>query len=368
MSRLLLLVVLGTVLLAACTAAENHLERIEDLDLTNEVDGIAFPYVDARAGNCVVSQVHINIVTRVRDFKVDFLNMASIGQRIDPNQLVWQKIRDTFFSCMDAIVDRRVMGAPGGDAGEFLLALKVFEELTGYQLRQRHVSAYLKAFLEKTAKEAFFTHTTQVALQNLKTSCGVESLDVLNPPVSLVRTLWDQVILPENVGCRHLKYLLERPAEYGVRLELTQMLIRAFYMIMWNKEHPQFTTAASKLTFLVSDEPQPATEGTSGAPPTGTRGLVNVLTGPHCLSEGLAPTIAPKLDANSDSIYVTHYDAVQVLRRDLARFFTLLVRDHFSALNEVAMLSRMNVVGRHHLQKSVKYLTTSIPIYSVTFI
>jgi hypothetical protein len=307
--------------------------------------------------NCSVNQVHTNVVMRAKDFSAKNLNMEAIGQRTDPNELTWVKVQDTAFSCLGSVSTDKVLSTPGGDAGEFLLALKVFEELTGYQLRQRHVSAYLKSFLEKSSKTQFSFCTTKKAQATLSESVGAGEVNVLNPPVTLVRSLWDQVIMPDAVGDVHFKLALERAAEYEVRPELTQMLIRAFYMIMWNKEHPQFGSAAQKLNLRISQH------DIIESPP---KGLINLLTGTHCLAQGLAPLIQPKLESG-DAVFVNHYDSVQVMRHELARYFVALVRDRFSALNEITMLSRMNVVGRHQLQRTVLYLTKDIPVYTVTF-
>jgi len=306
--------------------------------------------------SCSVNQVHVNVVMRSKDFNKEKLNMEPVGERVNPNTLEWAKVADSSFGCLGTVTTQKGLSTPGGDAGEFLLALKVFEELTGYALRQRHVSAYLKSFLEKSSKNSFSFCTTEAANAALKESVGGEA-DLLNPPVTMVRALWDQVIMPDNIGCTHFKLALERAAEYEVRPELTQMLIRAFYMIMWNKEHPQFGSASDKLNLIVTDfnpEETPAA------------GLINMLTGTHCLAQGLAPLMAPKTEGGN-AMFINHYDSVQVLRHELARYFVALVRDRFSALNEITMLSRMNVVGRHQLQRTVLYLTKSIPVYTVTF-
>jgi len=306
--------------------------------------------------SCSVNQVHVNVVMRSKDFNKEKLDMTAVGERADPNTLEWAKVADGTFHCLGTVVGTEVLSTPGGDAGEFLLALKVFEELTGYALRQRHVSAYLKSFLEKSSKNQFTFCTTKSAQAALMESVGGE-VDIMNPPVTMVRSLWDQVIMPDNIGCTHFKLAMERAAEYEVRPELTQMLIRAFYMIMWNKEHPQFGSASDKLNLVVSDfdpvETKPA-------------GLINMLTGTHCLAQGLAPLMAPKLESGN-AMYINHYDSVQVLRHELSRYFVALVRDRFSALNEITMLSRMNVVGRHQLQRTVLYLTKDIPVYTVTY-
>jgi hypothetical protein len=340
--------------LVACAAAA----AVSRIELPDASDFPVFTQADAIAApNCSVNQVHVNVVMRSKDFNAAALNMEGVGNRMDPDNLEWVKVQDGSFSCLGAVGTDKVLSTPGGDAGEFLLALKVFEELTGYQLRQRHVSAYLKSFLEKSAKTRFTFCTTTKANTALIESAGAGEVNVLNPPVTLVRTLWDQVIMPDNVGCVHFKLALERAAEYEVRPELTQMLIRAFYMIMWNKEHPQFGSAAQKLNLQITE---PVTA--EAAP----KGLINLLTGTHCLAQGLAPLVAPKLESG-EAVYVNHYDSVQVMRHELARFFVALVRDRFSALNEITMLSRMNVVGRHQLQRTVLYLTKDIPVYTITF-
>jgi hypothetical protein len=47
-----------------------------------------------------------------------------IGQ---PSELTFVNIGDHHFSCLDGRINKPILGTPGGDAGEFILALNVYE-------------------------------------------------------------------------------------------------------------------------------------------------------------------------------------------------------------------------------------------------
>jgi len=48
-----------------------------------------------------------------------------------PKELSYVNVADQYFSCLDGRVDKSVLGVPGGDSGEFILALHVYENYLG---------------------------------------------------------------------------------------------------------------------------------------------------------------------------------------------------------------------------------------------
>lgn len=55
-----------------------------------------------------------------------------------PSELTFVNVAEAHFSCMDGRIDEKILGTPGGDAGEFVLALhvcnlmnKVYEGMIG---------------------------------------------------------------------------------------------------------------------------------------------------------------------------------------------------------------------------------------------
>merc|ERR1711918_217510 len=104
--------------------------------------------------------------------------------------------------------------------------------------------------------------------------------------------LLEVIVKPENVGCRHLKFMLQKPAEYQTKAEVVQMGIRAFHQVMWNKTFAGHT----KLCYILL----------KGAHKE--KAFVNIQTAQHCVDQGLAPLISPQTCYNS--MYVNHPEAM----------------------------------------------------------
>src|SRR5690606_33156580 len=56
----------------------------------------------------------------------------------------------------------------------------------------------------------------------------------LHPPDDLRAELLDALMVPDAVGCGHLRMMLEHPEEYRVRGELVRDFLRAFYLRLWD--------------------------------------------------------------------------------------------------------------------------------------
>lgn len=56
-----------------------------------------------------------------------------------PKELTYVNVADTHFSCVDGRVEGGVLGAPGGDLGEYILALHVYENMLGRPLSEQQV-------------------------------------------------------------------------------------------------------------------------------------------------------------------------------------------------------------------------------------
>jgi len=48
-----------------------------------------------------------------------------------PKELTYVNVADQHFSCLDGRTENAVLATPGGDAGEFILALHVYENIIG---------------------------------------------------------------------------------------------------------------------------------------------------------------------------------------------------------------------------------------------
>ena len=59
-----------------------------------------------------------------------------------PQELEWAHISQHYFSDIDGRSTEKMLSTPGGDLGEFLLAVSVFEDTTKTGLNANHFSPY----------------------------------------------------------------------------------------------------------------------------------------------------------------------------------------------------------------------------------
>ncbi len=149
-------------------------------------------------------------------------------------------------SCVDGREPHAVIGTPGGDAGELLLALAAAEQASGQQLAAREVSALLDAWLDAFGR--LYLHSDVHALEALRLAlirdarfasappiANVAAMEnmVRHPPRALEPVLLEHLVEPENVGCGHLRSMLLSPGSYQVRRELVVAVLRDIFERLW---------------------------------------------------------------------------------------------------------------------------------------
>jgi rhodanese-related sulfurtransferase len=173
--------------------------------------------------------------------------VAHVG---DPGAVRWVKLAAMVVSgklaCVDGRDDRGIIGTPGGNAGEFLLALGALEIATGTQVDADHVPELLAAYIDASGR--FYMHSDSHALQaliaRLQADPSVVHLlppDVPEdwrrftaaPPAAVRPVLLELLTTPMYIGCGHLRRTLLHPDRYGVRPELTRAFLRAIWELYW---------------------------------------------------------------------------------------------------------------------------------------
>jgi hypothetical protein len=214
-------------------------------------------------------------------------------------------------ACIDGRHDGPIVGAPGGDAGEFLLLLAALEKSSGLVFSQPEVLAILEAYMENEGR--FYLHTDRAALDALDASLrdlGISSWEsarnrgvsieewIADPPVGARPLLLRLLIEPPHVGCGHLKTMLEHPSNAGVRRGLVEAVIQAFLQMLWR--------GGAEPDFVVL-------EGTH------TEEAIVVVEGFGDVSGDQVPEIEPA--AHAPAIFVVHMPIRRALwRRNLELF------------------------------------------------
>ena len=194
----------------------------------------------------------------------------------DPDNIHWvlmdQLMDDTPEQCVDGRSSTGIIGTPGGNMGEFILALHAAELVTNKTTTNTQVSHIFKNYLLRF--NAFYMHTDTHALDHLKeelnknnlfkniptkTTKDIEKL-IRKPNPSIQSTLLEYLINPANIGCGHIKLMLSHPDEYSVRPKLIRSAIKAYFQALWEDTKLDYTVLAADhaeaavLTVLIEDK------------------------------------------------------------------------------------------------------------------
>jgi hypothetical protein len=95
-------------------------------------------------------------------------------------ELNYVKVPNFSFKCLDGRNTDDVMATPGGDAGEFILALTVYEDLVGggLVLTQDNVDNFFTQYLKVMTHPKFYMCTDDVAIAHLQKDLSVLSFNL----------------------------------------------------------------------------------------------------------------------------------------------------------------------------------------------
>jgi len=79
-------------------------------------------------------------------------------------------VPEVSFKCLDGRNANSVLGTPGGDAGEFILGLMVYEDLLGgnKKLTQDNVDMYLTLYLKSMKQQKFYMCSDDAAVDHVQ--------------------------------------------------------------------------------------------------------------------------------------------------------------------------------------------------------
>lgn len=282
----------------------------------------------------------------------------------DPRAVRWAKLASLLLhgrlSCVDGRDDTGVIGTPGGDSGEILLALAALENVTGRTLRAADVRELLDRRVETFGR--FYMHGDTHALNELikamradrRFDAAIENVReamqwrrfFTSPPPELRELLLEYVVQPPHVGCGHLKLMMQEHAQYGARVELVRDLVRSFFRMRW----------------------QGAADAEYVPLPGGHRegAVVNVRVEGELRSYTRIPLVSPK--GLGTQIFVNHPQVSGLLRREMASF--LCEQDDLvpvDAGRSAALLGEMGTIADRQMGLTLGRLAKGLPIFDATF-
>ena len=294
------------------------------------------------------------------------LTRAQIEAHIgDPHTVRWVKMAALQLhgktSCVDGRDDHGVIGTPGGDAGEFLLALTSIERATGKPFPFECMESVLRSYLDTFGH--FYIHSDTQAGNNLIKSMrgdprlapqlpGDSStpqdwrLFMTSPPEELREAIADHMVIPGNLGCGHLRLMLQHSERYLVRRELVELFLRTYVRMRWSGVHElEYVTLGGRHQ--------------EGA-------VVNIRLATGVWPFSRVPLISPA--RGSTQMFVNHPQIADFTREQVARFFTLhpefspIDEDHFGVLYK-----DMRRVAGTQLTATLGFLAAGLPIFDVVF-
>jgi len=263
-------------------------------------------------------------------------------------------------SCVDGRDDAGVIGTPGGDAGELLLALAAAEKASGATFTDAEVKRLLHRRIDVFGR--FYLHSDLSTLNSLIASMRKDArLDQTlkdvsetlewrrfwrqNHPSDVREVLFEHILKPDHIGCGHLRLSLKESAAYGARPELLLAFLRAFF----------------ELRFEGVDDAEyvPLAGGhEEGA-------VVNVRVAGHLRPYSLVPLVSPW--CGGTQMFVNHPQVADFFRQELVSF---LVEEDCSPLrhvDEATLLDEVRALGARQMTATLTRLAKGLPIFDVTF-
>lgn len=282
----------------------------------------------------------------------------------DPQSIRWMKLAGLLLhgrqSCVDGRDEMGVIGTPGGDSGELLLALSALEQVTGQRLSPVQVAALFTRRIETLGR--FYLHGDIHASNRLIASMREDHrLDTAiekvreapewrrffaAPPRHVRDIVLEHVLRAEHIGCGHLRLAMQAPDAYGARPELVKEVIRSFFRARWGgATEPEYEVLPG--------------EHQEGA-------VVNVLVETELRGFTQIPLVSPT--ANGTQMFVNHPQVSAYHRDELAHF--LAMQDDVAAISHEhvePLVKVMTEIAERQLSATLSRLAKGLPIFDVVF-
>lgn len=309
------------------------------------------------SGPLICDPKKLDIKNEMKGEGASLQDIKSLVGEID--SLTYVQASYTSFRCLDGRYNEPVLAVPGGDAGEFITALSVFEDLINNNekeekriLNKEDIEYLFKDYLRYMKPDFFSMCTDYNAVVEIEKELLIEGLNIVRPRANLIDPLLNVIASYKNLGDAHLRLLLKYPELYGIRKELVEDFIRVFFKTLWNKEGETNEIYSSKINLDILNG-----EHSESA-------FVEVRSNDSCQNLQLAPLIKTK--DKKISVFVDHLDAVSFLREDLAKFFSEKATMFDAKIDSEIMHKRLNHHGFVSLETTGSFIAKGLPFDTIT--
>jgi rhodanese-related sulfurtransferase len=258
-------------------------------------------------------------------------------------------------SCVDGRDDHGVIGTPGGDAGELLLALAATERLGQPPLAPADVERVLARHVDTFGR--FYMHSDVAAMNRLivdgyrrdeRIAPYIAQIDTPEewrrfheqPPGEIRDVLLEHLVQPGVMGCGHLKAAMTTDS-YAVRPALARAFLEAFHRLRWS--------GAPELEWVVL----------GGAHAEAAVANITVEGGLHSYTR--IPLVSPSVAGVQ--MFVNHPQVTSFLRRELAAFLCeLAIADDAERL-----AGEIERLGAEQAMQTLGRLANGLPVFEIRF-
>eukprot|EP00741_Cyanophora_paradoxa_P018212 tig00021038_g17585.t1 len=244
------------------------------------------------------------------------MNTAQVEQLIRAGNPSFTDARFAPHYCIDGRHLKNAVHTPGGDISEFLLALNAYQQvvLKGAALTDEQVYQIMIDFIDLYAipnERPFYMHSDDHSDHYFKdllaynTSIGTRALDkaytIEGAPAADRDAIMSMALMPDTLGCGHLKRTLKNPAIYETPEALTKSVIKAFYKALWRDRD----AGKGAVEFQI-------------LPGEHVEGSVAIV---HSEAKCGDSVFTFKPNATFGQVFIYHADSLDYIRQTMTRFF-----------------------------------------------
>mmetsp|Transcript_25418 Transcript_25418/g.49771 ORF Transcript_25418/g.49771 Transcript_25418/m.49771 type:complete len:397 (+) Transcript_25418:141-1331(+) len=281
----------------------------------------------------------------------------AIVKNVQPSKVRIAAVSTVSFMCMDDRVTEPSLATPGGDLGEFILAIA--SHLQDAQPTQQVVDYYLQKYVETLPASRPLVHCTDDrALSHLEGELPVENLDIRSPPEHVKQEgLLQRLVEFENQGDSHIRLMLKQPEWFQLNNFLVPMVLRSFYSLLWRQHQDPGSSIfhAPKLKLQVlSGESNP-------------QAFLEVVSAGLCHGSGAAPLLTPR--DGQRAVLISNLDAVSLHRAELAAFFASqrTAPGPQNTITAERLRQRLDRHGWLALETTGSRIADGLPFYTLTY-
>lgn len=145
--------------------------------------------------------------------------------------------KDATLACIDGRHKDCVVGAPGGNMGEFIMLITALERATTRLLRRAEIQQIFSDYVSHFGR--FYMHTDHHALAWIAGELDHDTLnteEIIGFKEKDRQLALDLLTTPNGVGCGHIKGMLLSPSRYDVRRKLVEDALAAYFETLWEHQ------------------------------------------------------------------------------------------------------------------------------------